>query len=216
MVALDHQGSGGDLVIAGRAAGRPANFQVLVDRYAVDLHGQEPGILQFTAVAVEPGRLEGDAKILPEPRRLAGVDAWRRAFILGAVRAPPLVDAAAVGESGSGFSPTVEQLHLVAALQVDAGVRSPGHHELELEIGVAVFEPAHQVVPGCRGRSIDEYPIALDGFQAVLCFGVGPYGTGGQPIGFGRMICRQVGEVVRFAGLCNCALHRQEQCRQGA
>ena len=216
MIALDHQWGGGDLVIADRAAGRPAHLQVLVDRDAVDFHGQEPGVLHFAAVAVEPGCLKGDAKILPEPRRLAGVETRCGAFVLGAVRAPPLVDAAAVGESGLGCSPTVEQLHLVAALQIDAGVRSPGHHELELEIGVAVLEPAQQVVPGFGGRAIDEYPVAFDGFQAVLFVGISLYDAGGRPVGPGRLICRQFGQVVRFAGLRDRALDRQEQCRQSA
>ena len=216
MVALDHQRGGGDLVIADRAAGRPADFQVLVDGYAVDFHGQEPGVPALIAGGVEPGRLERNAKILPEPRRLAGVDPRRRAFELGAVLAPPLVDAAAVGEFGPRCAPTVQQLHLVATLQIDAGVRSPGHHELEFEIGVTVFEPAQQIVPGCGGRTVDEYPFALDGFQAVLFLGVSPYGAGGRPVGPGGLKCRQVGKVVRFSGLCNCALDRQQQCREGA
>ena len=115
-----------------------------MDEITVEEHAEEFGVGDFFAGGVEPRGAEFDAEVLPETGGASGVSAGRGAVVafvaLAAGGVPAIVDAAAIrGLRRGGLAPAVEELHLVAAHKVDAGVGAGGEEEIEIEFDVGVI-----------------------------------------------------------------------------
>jgi len=77
------------------------------------------------------------------PEVIAG-DAGRAAYAF--VIDPPMIDSAAIrGVHRHGRAKAVEDLNLVEPVQIHAGIRAFGEHELEIEFHVSKFLIGHQV-----------------------------------------------------------------------
>ena len=145
VVTLKHEWTerGFGTVFEECAAGGAGDLDVFVNEKTVEGNFGEAGVFRFLAGGVEARGLKYDVQRLPETRGAAGVGAGRGAlvaFLAGAAGGvPALINAAAVGGGRSFFPPAVEELDLVAALQIHAGVRAGGHEEFESELDVAVF-----------------------------------------------------------------------------
>src|SRR5512138_101557 len=127
MVALQHQGAESFLVVLPlRRPGRSRQFHVLVDDLAVEGHLDKTGVAHFPARGIETGRAENDVKALPLAGRSAGVHARRMPLKLAPRLGPARVDAAALDPRILVLRDPVAVIHLdlVAALEVDAGVRA--------------------------------------------------------------------------------------------
>ena len=160
VVALDEDGAKGHFFLIERATGWQWNLQVLVHRYSIDNHVVQAGIFDFVALGIKSGCLKGNFHVLPQAGRFccvgqgcfAHVDFARGAF-------PVAVNAAKVAVLGRFYPPAVEQLDLIAPLQVDARVGTLGHHKIQFKFQVAVF-------PG------GEYLVAFDGGLVLFFTGL--------------------------------------------
>ena len=113
------------------AARGATDLDVFVDEITVEEHAEEFGVGGFFAGGVETRGAEFDAEVLPEAGGASGVSAGRGAAIafvaFAASGIPAIVDTPAIGRLGrSRLTPAVEELHLVAAHEVYAGVGASG------------------------------------------------------------------------------------------
>src|SRR5574340_1555325 len=145
VIALQHdrvQRRFGDVEAGARGA---VHFHVLLHEQAVVEHPDEARVFGLFAAGVEAWRVEPDVIRLPFARRARCVAHGRGATHAPLVD-PAVVDAAAVRRRHRSLrSPAIEDLHLVETLQVNAGVRALGEHELYVKLRVAEFLVAHQV-----------------------------------------------------------------------
>ena len=146
VVALNHERAARGFRFSFKqgAARGAADLDVFVDEITVEEHAEEFGVGDFFAGVVEPRGAEFDAEVLPETGGASGVSAGRGAVVafvaLAAGGVPAIVDAAAIrGLRRGGLAPAVEELHLVAAHKVDAGVGAGGEEEIEIEFDVGVI-----------------------------------------------------------------------------
>ena len=147
VVALDKNGAKGYFFLIERATGWQWNFQILMYGYPIDDHVMQTGIFGFIALGVKTGCLKGNFHVLPQAGCFgrvgqgcfAHVDFARGTF-------PVAVDSAEVAELGRFYAPAIEQLYLIAPLQVDARVGTFGHHKVQFEFQVAVFPGGKDLV----------------------------------------------------------------------
>ncbi len=160
VISLDHQRTRRRFVVERRRARRSGQLDVLVYDVPIQSHSLHPRVVRLAAALVEAGGPEVDLKVLPEPGCPSGVDARRHAveaftaFLTPLV--PPLVDSADVAKAGIADAPAVEELYLVASLQIDARIRACGHHEVELQRQIPMLPGREEVLAVVVGGGADE------------------------------------------------------------
>ena len=195
VIALDHERTerGFGSVFKQGATGGAGDLDILVDEKTVEKDFGEAGVFGFLAGGVEARGLELDVERLPEAGSAAGVGAGGGAFVTlfagAAGGVPALVNAPAVGGGGIFFAPAVEELHFVAALEVDAGVGAGGQEEFEVEFDVAMVPGGEEVTAGV-GRFAgvaDEHAGAGQGGERFLAPRVAAKAGGELPVGRDRL-----------------------------
>jgi hypothetical protein len=193
VVALNHERAEGRFgtLLEKRAAGGAGDLDVFVDEVAVEEDFGEAGVFRFLAGGVETRGLKLDVERLPEAGGAAGVGAGRGAVValvaLAAGGVPARVNAPAVGGRGRLHAPTIEELHLVTAHQVDAGIRAGAEEKFEIELDIAVLPRGEQVAAGV-GRLAgiaDEDAGAGGGAEGFVATRVAGETAGEAPIGRG-------------------------------
>ncbi len=141
MVALDEVVVFGGESFALGGAGGAVDGDVFLNEFSVEVDGEELGFFEDGAVFGEAGGAEFDEEFLPLAGWVGGVGfrgvtlvAFRFLFVI-----PAVVDGAHVAIGGFGFAVAVEDLHFVAALEVDAGVRAFWDEEFGFDGAVAEF-----------------------------------------------------------------------------
>ena len=124
VVALDE-----DVVFGGKAlalgrAGGAVDGDIFLDQFSVEVDGEEAWLLEELAFRVEAGSSEFDDECLPLAGGVGCVDFGGMSFeALGcAFVVPAVVDCSHVAIGGLRLAVAVEDLNLVASLEVDAGV----------------------------------------------------------------------------------------------
>ncbi len=134
----------------GPAPCRPDDLDILMDHLTVEPHRFEACVGDFRALRIEPGGAEDDIEFVPfagGPGRVhPGRDTLEALAPGSSRRVPPLVDPAHVVLLGVCFSVRIEDLDLVPALEIDAGVGALGDHELDVGGDIAVLEGGDEVV----------------------------------------------------------------------
>ncbi len=150
VVALDHHRAERLFVGVGSGAGGPGDLNILLHHEPVEDDLQETRVGDFDALGVEAWRAELDFQVLPQAGGAAGVGLRGVAFIAfasnAARRIPALVDAAAVGEGRHLHARAVENLHLIPALKIDAGIGLGPEQEIQLEVEVTVLPRGEQLI----------------------------------------------------------------------
>ena len=180
MVALNHDGAAGGLGsgFKERAAGRAGDLDVFVDQKIVEEDPDEFGVGDFFAVGVEARGAKFYPKILPKAGRAGGVGAGREAVVallaLAAGGVPAVIDGAAVDVLRNLFSPAVEELNLVAAHEVDAGVGAGGEQEIEFELEIAMVPGGDEVGAVFLGGIVDEDAVAREADEFLFDARIAP------------------------------------------
>jgi len=160
MVSLDHERTARGLIVPGGGAGGAAQFDVFVEHDAVQSDAHEGGVTGLQAGRIKTRRPEYDVQVLPEPRRAGDVDGGGMAFVaflaLGTRFVPPFIDATDISRTRRRDAPAIEELNLVAALEINTRIRAPGHHDLEIQFDIGVFPRGKQVVSGALRLDIGE------------------------------------------------------------
>lgn len=181
VVALQHDRPERRFVFEARAARRPSDLRVFVDELAILPDFDEPAVLSFFAGVIKSGCTKNDVERLPFAGTTAGVETRRMAVVAFAV-IPTLIDAAAVAvfQVIVGHAPTVEDLHFVTALNVNAGVGIGRDIEFNVNGGVAVLELGHQVAL-LAGRAVHENSRAGMNYEKMRVLGIERNGFGHRP-----------------------------------
>jgi hypothetical protein len=139
VVALDVNVVFGDEAFALGGAGGAVEGDVLLDEFSVEVNGEEAGFFEKGAVFVEAGGAEFDRHFLPLTGGLGGVDFGSVAFEAFGVLfvVPAVVNGSHVAVGDFGFAVAVEDLDLVSAHEVDAGVGAFWDEEFGLDGAVA-------------------------------------------------------------------------------
>ena len=147
----------------------------------------KPGVSDLLPLLVKLRRPEQDTEVLPQPRRPADVDAGRTSFVaplaFGPRLVPPLVDPARVRVLRRPPAPRVEELDLVAALEVDARVGPLRHQKVQLQLEVAVLPFGKEVAPVVLARLVDEDARAGRRPQVALRRPIRRHAPGDAPVG---------------------------------
>ena len=180
MIALQAQRGEGAFGAALAATRRTGQLDVVMDNDPVVPHLFEPGVGRLVTGGVEPRGPKDDVETLPLTGRLAGV--IRRCGAADTlVVDPPFVHAAAVVQVDLRFVEAVENLNLVAALEIDPRVGPFGHHELDVQLAIAVAFVGIQIA--CPpGRAVDHHALTRIDSQPAGVGKIGRDPAGGVPV----------------------------------
>ena len=158
VVALDKNVVFRDESFALGRAGGAVERDIFLDKDVVEVDGEEAGLFEKGAVFFEAGSAELYEQFLPLTGGLCGVDEGGVAFVaLGlSFVVPAVVDRSHVAIGHFRFAVAVEDLDLVAALKIDAGVGSFGDEELGLDGAVTEFSKSLEVACFFRSGSVGE------------------------------------------------------------
>jgi len=158
VVALDEDVVLGDESFALGGAGGAVEGNVFLNEDVVEVDGEEAGLFEKGAVFCEAGSAEFDEELLPLAGGLGGVDEGSVAFVAFGLMfvVPAVVDCSHVAVGDFRFTVAVEDLDLVAALKIDAGVGSFGNEELGLDGAVTEFSKSLEVACFFRSGGVGE------------------------------------------------------------
>src|SRR5881296_1678411 len=131
MVALNHQRIQRRLWDLERGPGGSRSRDIAMDDHAIVLDSDKAGVFGLLPGRVKPGSAEPDVERLPLARRATGVLERRRASHSFAVD-PTLINRAAVVYTRFLHAVAVQNLNLIEAVQVDAGIRLGGDAEFQV------------------------------------------------------------------------------------
>src|SRR5437867_8853835 len=152
MVALNHQRIQRRLWDLERGPGGSLSRDIAMDDHAIVLDSDKAGVFGLLPGRVKPGSAEPDVERLPLARRATGVLERRRASHSFAVD-PTLINRAAVVYTRFLHAVAVQNLNLIEAVHVDAGIRLGGDAELQVQLHVAELL-VRDVVGRSSGRSV--------------------------------------------------------------
>ena len=160
-----------------------------MDHEAVERDADEPRVGDFAPGGIEARRGELDVQLLPETRRPARVAARCVALVAlltGRARGvPTLIDPAAIPRGRRRLAPTVDELDLVATLQIDAGVGAGREEKFEIEFDVAVLPSGEEIfLRRIRGH-VDQHARSREGDKGLLASRIAADATGELPVGAG-------------------------------
>ena len=146
VVTLQHDGSEGFFIREGCGVGGAGDLDMGVDGDTVVDDLEKAGVLRFLSGGVEARGAEKDVIGLPFAGGLAQIHEWRVPFDLPFFFLVPAgINAATVGVVKILHAETVEDLHLIAAHEVDAGIRSARNAELQMHLDISVLWRAEKI-----------------------------------------------------------------------
>lgn len=156
VVALDEDVVSGDEAFALGGAGGAVEGDVLLDEFSVEMDGEEAGFFEEGAFFVEAGGSEFDGHFLPLTGGLGGVDFGSVAFEAFGVLfvVPAVVDGSHVAVGDFGFAMAIEDLDLVSAHEVDAGVGTFWDEEFGFDGAVTILIDGLEVAGFFRSGSV--------------------------------------------------------------
>ena len=124
VVALDEMVVFGDEALALGGAGVAVDGDIFLDEFSVEVDREKAGFFEEFAFGIEARGSEFDDEFLPLASGLCGVDFGSVAFESFRIPLviPAVVDGSHVAIAHFGFAVAIEDLDLVAALKIDAGI----------------------------------------------------------------------------------------------
>ena len=145
VVGLEQQWSRGVLGVSPGVAGRMGGFHVVVNQRPLRTTFSKRALAIFFPSLSNRGARKTISSVCHWPGALAAFKRGRDAFIKVVIlqrpelQLGPGVDAAAVVARRMGHLPSVDNLDLVHAVQLDPGVRVAGDQEIQRDFKVAPF-----------------------------------------------------------------------------